>query len=95
MTDYEQLARELRGCSVILDIDSISHLATHNCLLVNDSFLLSYKQAADIHRRSKAAQTFSGKVSAVAERFVGWLLQTVYRCCFASQKPVKMEKPDA
>lgn len=92
MSDQEQLARELRGCSVVLQIDSVSHLTTHNCYLVNDTFLLSYGQAADIHRRSKAASGLAGRASEAAERFVGWMLQTIYRCCFASQKPIQMEK---
>lgn len=94
MSEQEQLARELRGCSVVLQIDSVSHLTTHNCYLINDTFLLSYGQAADIHRRSKAASGMAGRFSELAERFVGWMLQAIYRCCFAAQKPIQMEKPD-
>lgn len=92
MNDLEQLAKELRGCSVVLEIDSISHLETHNCFLVNDTFLLSYGQAKDIHRRSRAASWATSKASGLAERLVGWVLQAIYRCCFASQKPAQMKK---
>lgn len=95
MTEHDHLCGELRGCSVILEIDSISHLPSHNCYLVNDAFLLSYGQAHDILKRSKAAQKIAGKVSMLAERFMGWLFQAIYRCCFTSQTPVKMEKSDA
>lgn len=80
---------------MVLEVDAVSHLESHHCYLVNDTFLLSYKQAQDIHRRSKSAQTIAGKLSHVAELFMGWLLQAVYRWCFASQTPVKMEKGDA
>lgn len=92
MTDLDQLAKDLRGCSVIIEIDSCSLLPSHSCLLVNDTFLLSYSQAEDIHRRTKAASWAASKASNMAERLVGWVLQSIYRCCFASQKPVKIVK---
>ena len=89
----DELATNLKGCNVIISCDSVSHLASHNCLLVNDTFLLSYREAEAIYRRSKAASTIAGWLQGQAERVVGWTLQLIYRACFKTQPPVKMEKP--
>lgn len=88
----DELAKALRGCSVVLEIESVSHLTSHNCFLVNDAFLLSYREAESIYQRSQTASTFAGRLNALAERLVGWSMQAIYRCCFAGQK-AKMLKP--
>ncbi len=97
------VAKELRRCNVMIEIESCSHLPSHNCYLVNDIFLLSYTEAAEILRRSKAASYLAGKASAAFERLSGWVLQFIYRACYAGQQ-TKMEaangrkedaKPDA
>jgi hypothetical protein len=88
MTPEEQLARDLRGANMVIEAQSVSHLPSHNCLLVNDLFLLSYRDAQNILNRSNAARTIAGYVQGKFETFVGWLLQLIYRCCFKTQTPV-------
>lgn len=91
MNDLDVLCKGLRGSNVMIEINAISHLTTYNCFLVNDIFLLSYREAEDIYNRSKRAATLAGKASQALEWFTGKLLQFIYRCCFAGQK-TKMER---